>query len=972
MITFGCACCNATLCREQDAWWQEDNSVTSVLVYAAERALETDGLDLAQSSNQDQILDNTLETRDFAIGPASADTIPGGTSSSSTISVGNSVIVDIETIGDRDWYRLLLTADRTYTIHSSNIHGSNTDAFLNLRSSTGTVIQSDDDSGDGINSLISFTPTTSGFYYIDAGTYNSDTTGTFRLSVSAAPLVAIDPIGGISTSATLGVGNGINGTIDSATDHDYYRISLVAGESYIFRTGSTTPLSGDNPAGAVDTTLTLRDQSGVQLKTNDDAGEYAYSGLRFTATTTGTYYLDVGGFSGAPIGQYNLTAYTTVPLTVFTNDQIANQLTTGYWGGSAHRFNATAGSTITYNVAALTAGGQTLARAAIGLWSDVTGITFTEVASGGQIVYDDDQPGAFAEASFSAGITTGATVNIETAWLTTYGTNLNSYSFQTYLHETGHALGLGHGGNYDGNANYGVDALYLNDAWATTVMSYFDQSENDYFGGQGFTRQFLLSPMVADGIAIAALYGTATTTRTGNTTYGFNNNSGRAVYDATENPSVSYTVFDNGGSDTLDYSGFSQTQRIDLNQETFSNVGGRTGNISIARGSAIENAIGGSGNDTIIGNGLANQLDLSRGGVDTANAGDGNDAIIFGATLTAADTVDGGTGNDQLGITGNYTGANALVLGATTLANVELLAALPGGSYDITLNDANTAAGATFTVFGGNLGASETFTVNASAETNGTIITYAGLGTDTITGGAGSDGFYFGPSKYGASDTVTGGAGTNDQLALDGDYTITVTSREDVEVLALLRGPTSAPNTFNITVADSFTPSGQSRTIWGGQLLTSLVIDASAETNGNLTFFGGTQSDTLTGGAGNDAISGGNGGDALRGGLGNDSFRYNDLSQSNGTSDATRDRILDFASGDRIDLSGIDAITGGSEDAFAFIGASAFSNVAGQLRSADNGNGTFTIEGDVNGDSIADLAILVTSAVTLGVGDFVL
>ena len=388
--------------------------------------------------------------------------------------------------------------------------------------------------------------------------------------------------------------------------------------------------------------------------------------------------------------------------------------------------------------------------------------------------------------------------------------------------------------------------------------------------------------------------------------------------------------------------------------------------------SVPSNAVGNGLDNVIIGNAAANQLNLSSGGTDTVDGGGGDDAIIFGSTLTSADTVDGGSGNDQVGITGNYTGGNALVLGAATLTNVEVLAALPDGSYDITLNDGNTAAGGTLTVFGGNLGAGESFRVNASAETNGTIITYGGLGTDTITGGGGNDGFYFGPSKYGASDTVSGGAGTNDQLALDGDYTLTITSREDVEVLALLRGPTGTPNTFNITVADSFTPTGQTRIIWGAQLLTNLVIDASAETNGNLIFFGGTQSDTLTGGAGGDAISGGGGGDALRGGLGNDIFRYNDLSDSTGTTNATRDRILDFASGDKIDLSGIDAITGGSDDAFSFIGGGAFTNVAGQLRSVDNGNGTYTIEGDVNGDGIADLAILVTAPAPIGAGDFVL
>jgi Ca2+-binding RTX toxin-like protein len=398
-------------------------------------------------------------------------------------------------------------------------------------------------------------------------------------------------------------------------------------------------------------------------------------------------------------------------------------------------------------------------------------------------------------------------------------------------------------------------------------------------------------------------------------------------------------------------------------------------------GALSDRLFGGGGNDRLNGNGGNNffdggegddYIDASLGSIDTANGGDGDDTFAFGGSLTGADVIDGGSGNDQLGIVGNYTGANALVLGATTLTNVEVLAALPGGSYDITLHDANTAAGGRLTVFGGNLGVGDSFTVNGSAETDGDLITYGGLGVDTITGGSGNDGFYFGPNKYGASDTVTGGAGTNDQLALDGDYTITITSRENVEVLALLRGPTGTPNTFNITVADSFVPLGGSRIIWGAQLLTSLVIDASAESNGNLTFFGGTVGDTLTGGAGNDSISGGGGGDALRGGAGNDVFRYNDLSDSNGTTNTTRDRILDFASGDIINLGNIDAIAGGGDDAFSFIGGAAFSNVAGQLRSADNGNGTYTVEGDVDGDGVADFAILVTSAAPLGAGDFVL
>jgi serralysin len=117
------------------------------------------------------------------------------------------------------------------------------------------------------------------------------------------------------------------------------------------------------------------------------------------------------------------------------------------------------------------------------------------------MTFDDAASGAYTSGSWSGAGITSASINISQDWLATYGTGIDSYSFETYLHEIGHALGLGHAGPYNGSATYGVDNIYKNDSWAYTVMSYFDQGESGY----GSTR-FVLTPQMADIVAVQSLY----------------------------------------------------------------------------------------------------------------------------------------------------------------------------------------------------------------------------------------------------------------------------------------------------------------------------------------------------------------------------------------------------------------------------------------------------------------------------------
>lgn len=135
---------------------------------------------------------------------------------------------------------------------------------------------------------------------------------------------------------------------------------------------------------------------------------------------------------------------------------------------------------------------------------------------------------------------------------------------------------------------------------------------------------------------------------------------------------------------------------------------------------------------------------------------------------------------------------------------------------------------------------------------------------------------------------------------------------------------------------------------------------------GNDRLYGSHGNDRLYGGSGNDKLYGQGGRDILSGSSGADAFVFLYLSDSPTTS---RDTITDFKRGqDHIDLRTIDAnakIAG--NQAFAFIGKSAFTGIAGQLKFASG-----VLSADVNGDKAADLAVNVTGLTALSKDDFYL
>jgi len=351
----------------------------------------------------------------------------------------------------------------------------------------------------------------------------------------------------------------------------------------------------------------------------------------------------------------NVATGTTraAPLPTFTNDQIADFLVYNWLGGAS--FNTGPTNTITVNITGLTAAGQQLATWALQAWTMVTGITFAQVAGSAGITFYDYLPGASAGPDSLTGSTiNAASVDIGTGWIASYGTGIDSYSFTTYMHEIGHALGLDHAGNYDGGATYTTTGPpsygynhYLNDSWQATVMSYFDQAE----AGTG-SYNFQLTPMIADILAMQILYGTAGTLRTGDTVYGVGSTAG-GYYDANLGATASFTLIDDGGVDKIDFSNVTADQRVDLRSEAISDVGGLVGNMIIMRDTIIEQFISGSGNDNITGNDAGNLIDggggidliKGKGGVDAIYGGGGDDILNGNAK---GDKIYGGAGNDIL------------------------------------------------------------------------------------------------------------------------------------------------------------------------------------------------------------------------------------------------------------------------------------------------------------------------------------
>jgi serralysin len=622
---------------------------------------------------------------------------------------------------------------------------------------------------------------------------------------------------------------------DLATSQEY--VGALFGDRY-----PVTPYEGsvDGQGGSI---------RGKPVWTIDEAAYYLNRGDGLI-TEGGVTYRSGANWAGAQ-GTANNDYYTLAQTKGTAAGAPLTEIAFGFWETKADvvaAYNGLFATTRLAGFSAFSEAQRAAARDAIGTWDDLISVTFVERAPQNADINMMNTTTGPAQASaylpyfYGAGteeISGDIYVNPNQASNQQF--DEGQYGLNTLIHEMGHSLGLEHPGAYNFGPGFAVTyangAEYYQDSRQYSIMSYWDGEETGAslvdWGILAYNA-YNATPMVHDIAAIQRIYGADMTTRTGDTVYGFNSNAGKDAYNFNLTPAPNIAIWDAGGNDTIDVSGYSTPSLIDLNPGAYSSAGGfysediptlaeinarraaaglpaRTqatydlylglfgagytdgllrDNIGIAYGAWIENAIGGAGNDVLVGNAVANVLN-GGGGIDTvsyrgalagvtaslasqsgtggvAAAGDRYISIEKLEGSQFDDVLSGGNANDGL----SGLGGNDLLVGGNGADTLD------GGKGDDTLeggNGADTLAGGdgADTLRGGNdADALDGGAGNDRLEGgNGDDTLNGGAGNDTLIGGNGNDIFVI--ADQGGYDIITDFRRGADKIDLSdlGDFT---------------------------------------------------------------------------------------------------------------------------------------------------------------------------------------------------------
>ena len=586
-----------------------------------------------------------------------------------------------------------------------------------------------------------------------------------------------------------------------------------------------------------------------------------------------------------------------------------------------------------------------MVREALTRWSQVANIIFREVSKGGNLRFAGED-GTGGVASYKEARTwwkprswgSDKLDHVDIKLGRASATGRGNRFLEVALHEIGHAMGLKHPGNYNGETKLGQSPFlsYSQDNNTNTVMSYND------------VGSYAATPMAYDIRAVQYLYG-AKTFNSGNTHYKFDTvhgyTNGYYGYQGSKSKRMKLSLWDSGGSDTLDFSklaasgsgyylningGGILTHKTSKDNPLEGKYTPRNNGLdfsvparetslygtTIAYGTVIENVIGSNSNDYIIGNNVANRIN-GQGGDDRIDGRAGDDRLygwsgndhLFGRE--GNDYIRGDSGNDRLyGWSGNdrlYGGSgNDLMYGDDgsdymrgdsgddimwgESSRADLNRRFRGGNDDMAGGSGNDE------IHGGK-GDDRLYGDSGNDRLygdSGNDYMRGGTGNDFLSGSFGNDRLYGGDGEdrlYGGdgndflggwdgNDYMIGGFGKDRMYGDDGNDYMSGGFGDDV-----MWGESSE------AVLNALFKGGDD-VIFGGY-----GDDEIHGGKGNDQLNGGWGKDTLIGDEGNDALSGDAGDDILLGGGGADKFIFHSVQHG-------LDRIIDFASlqGDKIQI----------------------------------------------------------------------